>query len=122
MRKPLARRHIRAILTAAVVAVLAASALQASGALNRVERDSVDVRFSIRGSERADGIVVVAIDEATFAELDDAVWPFPRTRHARVVDQLRRAGAGLIVYDVQFTEPSPNPDHDFALYEALGRA
>jgi response regulator RpfG family c-di-GMP phosphodiesterase len=122
MRKPLAGRHVRAVLTAAVVAALAACALQASGALNRVERDSVDVRFSIRGAQPAEGIVVVAIDEDTFTELDDAVWPFPRTRHARVVDRLREAGARLIVYDVQFTEPSPKPAADLALYDALGRA
>jgi CHASE2 domain-containing sensor protein len=121
MRQPLARRHVRAIMTAAVVAVLAACALQASGALNRIERDSVDVRFSLRGPEPAEGIVVVAIDEATFTELDRAVWPFPRRRHARVVDELRKAGARLIVYDVQFTEPSPNPAGDLALYDALGR-
>jgi response regulator RpfG family c-di-GMP phosphodiesterase len=122
MRTSLARRHVRAILIAAAVALLAACALQASGALNRVERDSVDVRFSLRGPEPAEGIVVVAIDEATFAELDRAVWPFPRTRHARVVDQLRKAGARQIVYDVQFTEPSPRPAGDLALYDALGRA
>ena len=122
MHRPLARRHLRAVLTAAALAVLAACALHASGALNRIERDSVDVRFSIRGPERADGIVVVAIDEATFAEFDRAVWPFPRTRHARVVDQLRRSGARLIVYDVQFTEPSPRPAADLALYDALDRA
>ena len=110
------------MVTAAAVAVLAAFALHASGALNRVERDSVDIRFSIRGAERADGIVVVSIDEDTFNEFGSAVWPFPRTRHARVVDQLRKAGASLIVYDVQFTEPSPDPKADLALYDALGRA
>ena len=122
MLKPLAGRHVRAVLIAAAVAVAAAFALHASGALNRVERDSVDIRFSIRGPESTDGIVVVAIDEATFNEFKGVVWPFPRTRHARVVDELRKAGAGLIVYDVQFTEKSPNPEADFALYDALGRA
>jgi CHASE2 domain-containing sensor protein len=122
MRKPLAGRHVRAVLTAAAAAVLASFALHASGALNRVERDSVDIRFALRGSERADEIVVVAIDEATFNEFKGVVWPFPRTRHARVVDELRKAGAGLIVYDVQFTERSPDPRADLALYDAFGRA
>jgi CHASE2 domain-containing sensor protein len=122
MRRPLAGKHVRAVIVAALVAVVAACVLQATGALNRVERDSVDVRFSIRGSEPADEIVVVSIDEATFRELDRAVWPFPRTRHARVVDELSEAGARLIVYDVQFTEPSPDYRADLALYDALGRA
>ena len=39
-----------------------------------------------------------------------------------MADQLRRAGARLIVYDVQFTEPSPDPQADMALFEAFGRA
>src|SRR5215211_5830329 len=121
MRSSLAGKNVRAMLTAAVVAVIAGMLLHATGAFNRVERDSVDVRFSVRGEEPADGIVVVSIDEATFSELD-AVWPFPRTIHARVVDQIRKAGARLIVYDVQFTEPSPNQKADLALYNAFGRA
>jgi HD-GYP domain-containing protein (c-di-GMP phosphodiesterase class II)/CHASE2 domain-containing sensor protein len=121
MRTSLAGRNVRAMLIAALVAVVAAAAVHASGALNRVERDSVDVRFSVRGPERADGIVVVSIDEDTFSELD-AKWPFPRTLHAEVVDQVRKAGARLIVYDVQFTEPSGKPRADLALYDAFGRA
>jgi response regulator RpfG family c-di-GMP phosphodiesterase len=109
------------MLAAGLVAVVAAVGVHATGALNRVERDSVDVRFSLRGPERADEIVVVSIDESTFSELD-AKWPFPRTLHAEVVDQIRRAGARLIVYDVQFTERSDNPAADLALYDAFGRA
>jgi len=38
------------------------------------------------------------------------------------VDRLRRAGARAIVYDVQFTEPSPRAADDLALYQAIGRA
>src|SRR5439155_2163563 len=49
-------------------------------------------------------------------------WPFRRLYHAAAVQRLHAAGARAIVYDVQFTEPSPRPADDLALYRALGRA
>ena len=39
-----------------------------------------------------------------------------------MVDRLREAGVRQIVYDVQFTEPSEDPDDDLALYDAIDRA
>ncbi|SDE14177.1 CHASE2 domain-containing protein [Paraburkholderia lycopersici] len=50
-------------------------------------------------------IVLVEIDNASVAALGR--WPWPREMHARLVDQLAKAGAAAIVYDVLFTEPSP---------------
>ena len=102
---------------AAAVLVLAASGL---GALDRLELDSVDARFGLRGARPAPGFVVVAIDDVTFSELGRR-WPFPRSLHARAIDRLRAAGARGIAYDVQFTEPT-SPSQDLALYEAVRRA
>ncbi|CAG9273888.1 CHASE2 domain-containing protein [Paraburkholderia unamae] len=51
-------------------------------------------------------IVLVEIDNASVAALGR--WPWPREAHARLVDQLAKAGAAAIVYDVLFTEPSPD--------------
>ncbi len=56
----------------------------------------------------------------TFDPPNDEVWPFKRSRHAEVIDQLRRAGAKTVVYDVQFTEPTKNPE-DLALFDAVAR-
>jgi len=85
------------------------------------ERDTIDARFSIRGTERPrDDVVVVAIDDVTFNELKKR-WPFPRRDHAQVVDRLRQAGAKVIAYDIQFTEPT-NPRDDNALIDAVDRA
>jgi adenylate cyclase len=64
--------------------------------------------------------VVVAIDDDTFNDLG-LQWPFPRSVHARLIDRLREAGAKVIAYDVQFTEPSV-PREDSALIEAVDRA
>jgi adenylate cyclase len=108
----------RLLVGAAVLALAAGVGAQASGSLRGYERDSVDTRFSIRGTERAPAdIVVVAIDDRTFDELG-VQWPFPRSLHADLVGAMKRAGARVVVYDVQFTEET-KPAEDSALIEAV---
>jgi CHASE2 domain-containing sensor protein/signal transduction histidine kinase len=51
-------------------------------------------------------IVIVEIDNASIASIGR--WPWPRSVHARLVDQLAKAGAAAVVYDVLFVEPSPD--------------
>ena len=93
----------------------------ALGALNRLENDTVDMRFSLRGSMGAPrDIVIVAFDDRSFNLLNHQ-WPFPRRWDARVIDTLRADGARAIALDVQFTEPS-DPTDDDALYAAVARA
>ena len=89
--------------------------------LERAELATIDARFDVRGTQPVSGLAVVGIDEESFSALDTQ-WPFPRTLHAQMVDKLREAGVRQIVYDVQFTEPSENPDDDLALYDAIDRA
>jgi CHASE2 domain-containing sensor protein len=121
-------RHRRAV-NPKVVAVVVAALLGTAGgvvayALNawpRVENDTVDMRFATRGPERPPSdVVVVAIDARTFSDLR-LRWPFPRRDDARVLNRLHAAGARVIAYDVQFTEPSDQAD-DMALYDAVARA
>jgi adenylate cyclase len=107
-----------------VAVAVAAAALgtfaYATHLMRALELQSVDARFSMRGTqERPDDIVVVQIDDRTFSELG-VQWPFPRSLHARVIDRLRRAGAKTIAFDVQFTEPTV-PAQDNALIEAIER-
>ncbi|WP_343675629.1 CHASE2 domain-containing protein [Paraburkholderia heleia] len=54
-------------------------------------------------------IVLVEIDNASVAALGR--WPWPRELHARLVDQLAKAGAAAVVYDVLFTESSRDDAH-----------
>jgi len=112
---------MRIALVAAFVGAAAALSLGTSAPLELAERETLDVRFAVRGTQPVDGLAVVAIDERTFSELSPT-WPFRRRLHARVLDRLREAGAGQVVYDVQFTEPSDRPDDDLALYDAVARA
>src|SRR6476469_9277270 len=79
------------------------------GALDRYERNSIDARFSIRGTRHAPAqVVVVAIDDVTFDELTyrgQAVqWPFPRSIHAKLLDRIAAGHPKAIAFDVQFTE------------------
>lgn len=72
-----------------------------------LERKTIDSRFAIRGTEDPPkDVVLVAIDEQSFEDLQHN-WPFPRAYHAQLIDRLRRDGAKVIMYDIQFTEPSP---------------
>ncbi len=104
------------IFAAAVLAIVA----YATSLMRSLEQQSVDARFSVRGTqERPDDIVVVGVDDVTFDDLG-VQWPFPRSLHARVIDRLRAAGAKVVAVDIQFTEET-TPRQDNALIEAIGR-
>ena len=49
-------------------------------------------------------------------------WPPPRRYHAGVLDNLVKAGAKIVVFDVLMADPSPNPADDKAFADALNRA
>jgi adenylate cyclase len=116
----LRRRREVAMLAIALAAAALAIVAYSTHLMRALELQSVDARFSVRGTqERPDDIVVVGVDDVTFNELG-VRWPFPRSLHGRLIDRLREAGTKAVVYDVQFTEET-TPRQDFALFEAIGR-
>ena len=121
-----ALRHgrMRAALLVAIGLLCAGlfAVLYATDAVRSLELDTVDTRFSIRGTEKPPrDLVIVKIDDVTFDELDRR-WPFRRTVHARAVDRIAADRPKAIVYDVQFTEKSANPNDDVALAESIYNA
>jgi adenylate cyclase len=115
------RRGVLAFVAVGALAAAIGIATFATGAFRTLELNSVDTRFSIRGTqEPPQEVVVVAIDDVTFNTLR-VQWPFPRSLHGRLIDQLTEAGARAIAYDVQFTEPTV-PREDNALIGAVARA
>src|SRR5262249_35590494 len=88
--------------------------------LDDLENNTIDTRFPLRGAERPDHLLVVAIDDKTFSQLR-LKWPFPRSLHGKAIDQLTKDGASQIVYDVQFTEPTTERQ-DLALYDSVARS
>ncbi len=78
-----------------------------------------DYLSTIRGpGVPSDDIVIVAIDEPSLAEIN-MQWPWPRSLHARLVTQLRDAGAKIIGLDIIFSEPSSSVN-DQALADVMG--
>jgi adenylate cyclase len=115
------RARFLLFLAVGLTAVAVAIVTDGFGLMSSQEQSTVDVRFGIRGSQGApDDIRVVKIDDITFNDLR-LRWPFSRSLHAEVLDRLRKAGAKVIAFDVQFTEPTQIGD-DIALYDAAGRA
>lgn len=77
--------------------------------LGGLETDTLDARFAIRGNERTPtNIVVVGIDEATFAHLRLS-WPFTRALQGRVIEQIARDRPRAIAVDIEFSEASLCP-------------
>lgn len=107
------------VAAAALAAALIALGASATGVLDRLEAQTQDARFAVRGAEPASDVAVVALDAQSIAELER--WPIRRVWHARAIDALRKAGVAAVAYDVQFTEPSGRPADDLALYEAVAR-
>ncbi|TMK39405.1 MAG: adenylate/guanylate cyclase domain-containing protein [Actinobacteria bacterium] len=108
-----------------LVATLVGVGAYELAALRDPELGTVDARFSLRGAQpKPRDVAVVAIDTNTFLPPPTGLgvrWPFPRSMHARAIDQILRDHPAAIAYDVQFTEQS-TPAQDNALIEAVGRA
>ncbi|HET8978090.1 MAG TPA: CHASE2 domain-containing protein [Solirubrobacteraceae bacterium] len=110
---------------AGAIAVAGGTVAYAVNAWPRLENDTLDVRFAVRGPAASPpGVVVVGIDDRTFDPAPTGLgrpWPLPRRYDAAVIRRLRADGAKVIAFDVQFTEPT-DPTDDNALYAAIRRA
>jgi adenylate cyclase len=123
------RRKRLLLIGVALTASAVAIAGYAARTLYGLESLSVNSRFSIRGTDRSlvKDFVIVQIDQYTFNQFGNkrprvpSNWPFPRRYHAQVIDNLVRAGAKVIAYDVAFDHPT-DPADDDALIKAVGRA
>ena len=86
-----------------------------------LELDTVDTRFSIRGSkEPPPEIVLVQLDDESFEAI--GLNQLSRFEHVAVVERLAGDKPRVIAYDFQFTEESDDLEADNALIEAVGRA
>jgi adenylate cyclase len=120
----LKRRRPLLLAAAAAAAAAAGLALHASDGLETAEQRAYDARAAIGGPEADSGdVVFVARDPAANDELRSRFRSATGRRvHAQVINHLTRAGAKVIAYDFQFTEPGPSPAADSALFDAVERA
>src|SRR2546425_10988049 len=108
------RKHLAGILAGVAVVVLVQF-----GLLDTLEHWSLAKLFALRGSrEPIPQIVIVAIDESTFTEMNEQ-WPFARARHAELLMQLAAGKPRLIGVDLIFDAPSSRGPKDD---EAFGKA
>lgn len=99
---------------------LIALTLAQLGLFRTLELKTLDLRFRLLGDQAvaSPDIVLVAIDDASLKTLEPFVgrWPWPRDVHAILLQYLERAGAGLVVFDLLFTERDaqfPQGDTEF---------
>ena len=86
-----------------------------------LELRAYNMRFAMRGAQdmSKSGIAIVAIDDKAFASLP-AKWPYPRAFYTRAIRNLSSVGARMILFDIEFTEPSTlNPLEDDSLALAV---
>lgn len=119
----LRKRLVYSLLTGALVAA-GALAVASSTPVRLAELKAFDARSQLLADpSRADSsIVLVTIDDLSLDLLrhEFGRWPWSREAHAYLVDYLSAAGAGLIVYDVSFSEPQIEaPQHDEAFAESI---
>ena len=109
---------VRPVLFATVVGLVVGN-----GIFEPFERWMLNYHFLLRGPVTpVSPILIVSIDEDSFDELN-MQWPWPRSLHAQLIDQISRGKPAVIGLDILFAEPSSlGPEDDLALGEAIGRA
>jgi len=91
------------------------------GAFDTLELKTIDLAFRMRGplsgwAARSEipkdslSVVIIDIDDESY-RLVPWTWPYPREVWALVVQNLSRAGAKVIVFDIQFDSPDRQSDY-----------
>jgi signal transduction histidine kinase len=104
--------------TELIIFVLAA-ACAAAGAFAGLQNKLNDLSFSLLKRAASDEIVVVQIDARSLNEI--ATWPWPRGKHAEVIDRLIASGAQLVAVDIDFSSAS-TPAEDARLAKSVTAA
>ncbi len=95
--------------------------LYLSGLLDLPEARTLDLRFDLRGARRpAFPIVLVTVDDDSLAEMDRQ-WPWPRSYHAKVIEQITKGNPRAIGVDILFPEASVERE-DRQLGKAVARS
>lgn len=69
-------------------------------------------------AQNADNIIIISIDEPSLKKLGR--WPWRRTTHIPLFQQLAAANPHSVTFDILLTEPT-NAEDDAALAEAMGK-
>jgi adenylate cyclase len=117
-------RLLKAVILGLVIGFLGLLLSPFQFMLNLEENTGLGLLFKLRGVEKpSDEVVVVSIEKESSDALDLPNNPdkWPRSLHARLVDNLVQEGAASITFDVHFIEPR-NPEDDRLFAAALKKA
>jgi len=102
----------------ALAALILVGGLRALGLLQPLENAAMDTRARLMTHEVRSEIVIVGIDAASLAALKE--WPWPRSHHAKLMDQLRHAGPSSVFLDIDFSSQTQSLE-DAVLEAALAK-
>ncbi len=91
--------------------------------MNKIEWGLRDNLFEVRGPIPVEDspIVMVAISETADGEIPEK-WPWPTNVHAKLVENLNRAGAKVILFDVLFSQQDQyDPANDTLFAQAINK-
>ena len=94
---------VRDWLALVVGLVLLAMALGWQNGLGRLDQTLYDKLLSATAQPHRDDIIIIAIDDFSLQQLGR--WPWPRERHAQLIERLAKARPRAIGLDVILTEP-----------------
>ncbi|MEP7154941.1 MAG: adenylate/guanylate cyclase domain-containing protein [Betaproteobacteria bacterium] len=105
----------------AVITLLMFTLLSTWDVWRRMEYKGYDLLMVFSAPGRSTlPITIVGIDEPSFAQIGKQ-WPWPRRMHGELLEQLNRAGALVVGFDVLLSEPS-NDEDDTLLANAIRKA
>jgi adenylate cyclase len=104
-----------------LVVAIAAMALESLSLVEELDFKVSDQILRIKGRQTPpSGVVVVAIDEPSYKELNVSFdKPWPRALHAQMLARLKELGVKRVAFDVLFTGPSSDSAADQKLADAL---
>lgn len=105
--------------TSGVVILALVLLLSATGMFSPLTLGLTDFWYKAFGRSATGDVVVVQIDARSLMELD--TWPWPRSRHAQLLDRLIEAGAEVVAFDIDFSSGSASAE-DEALERSISAA
>jgi adenylate cyclase len=117
-------RLSKALIAGLVIGMLGAAATLIPCGLDLEEDIGLDLLFKLRGAREAPSeVVVVTVDKVSADNLNLPIRPdkWPRSLHARLIENLVRKGAAVIAFDMTFDE-ARSSEHDNLFAEAIKNA
>jgi adenylate cyclase len=109
------RTSLAIVLALAALALLETLGLRALSPLEHRAQDALLRKHAATRAPDPD-VILVAIDERSLEAMapEFGRYPWPRSVHAQLMEQLARHGARAIVFDIMFTDPDAGREQDDA--------